>query len=377
MPLAPAAMRAPGGFTWWYLDALDGEGNGVVLIWSWGLPFLPGWTAAQRHAPLPAQEAPSLNVVIYRRGRPDFYLLQPWPAASASWDQESGVLTMGASRLHAPPAQAGEPATVTVSLDCPVSGGAGRLQGTIRVQGMVRQPVAAPGPPSAVAHDWSPVMPGARAEVDLTCADRRWRMTDLPAYHDRNAACCPIDRMGIRRWTWGRVSDAAGASRIWYCVEPEVEGQAPVWWGLEVEPDGRTVCRLLDAPRHRGWRWDRFGVAIPGHTRLQVQGTPWLTVRHVGTLDRGFFYVRTRARATGPGLTAADLPAITEWVLPQRVDRPWHLPLVRMAVDQAATGAPSSRFVGLFTGPRGGRLGRWWSGAGASAPPSLGVEVHP
>ena len=29
------------GFAWWYLDVVDAEGTGLVLIWSFGLPFLP------------------------------------------------------------------------------------------------------------------------------------------------------------------------------------------------------------------------------------------------------------------------------------------------------------------------------------------------
>ena len=64
---APEALTAPGGFVWWYLDLTDGAGNGVVLIWSFGLPFLPGYADAARkgQGQSPASR-PSLNVAVYK-----------------------------------------------------------------------------------------------------------------------------------------------------------------------------------------------------------------------------------------------------------------------------------------------------------------------
>ena len=77
----PATLQSSGGFLWWYLDLTDDDGNGMVLIWSFGLPFLPG-LASEARAGRPKQpaESPSVNVVLYRNGRADFCLLYTSPS---------------------------------------------------------------------------------------------------------------------------------------------------------------------------------------------------------------------------------------------------------------------------------------------------------
>jgi hypothetical protein len=76
----PAVLRNPGGFTWFYVDLVDEQGRGATLIWSWGLPFLPGYAKAARagHPQLPI-ERPSVNLVVYEGGREIFYLLSELP----------------------------------------------------------------------------------------------------------------------------------------------------------------------------------------------------------------------------------------------------------------------------------------------------------
>jgi len=49
----PAVLRSPGGFTWFYVDLVDGQGRGATVIWSWGLPFLPGYARALFDALVP------------------------------------------------------------------------------------------------------------------------------------------------------------------------------------------------------------------------------------------------------------------------------------------------------------------------------------
>ena len=50
-----ALLDVPGGFLWCYLDLVDATGDGLVLVVSFGLPFLPGGSSAR--ALLPVDEA--------------------------------------------------------------------------------------------------------------------------------------------------------------------------------------------------------------------------------------------------------------------------------------------------------------------------------
>ena len=80
-------LRSAGGFTWFYVDLVDDRGNGATVIWSWGLPFLPGYASAARAGrPQLPIERPSVNVVVYQGGRERFYLLSElrrWPLLAA------------------------------------------------------------------------------------------------------------------------------------------------------------------------------------------------------------------------------------------------------------------------------------------------------
>ena len=75
-PTDGRALDVPGGFLWWYVDLVDDHGDGLVLIASFGLPFLPGLLdAARRGAPLAPRERPALSLALYRGGKTSFYVL--------------------------------------------------------------------------------------------------------------------------------------------------------------------------------------------------------------------------------------------------------------------------------------------------------------
>ncbi|CAN0598748.1 unnamed protein product, partial [Laminaria digitata] len=127
-PLDPSLREAAGGFAWWYVDHVDAAGDGLVLIWSFGLPFLPGYlNASRRQTPERPGARPSLNLVLYEKGRPSFYLLQEYPEQSASWRPSEWQLADSHIKLT----EDGARRTLDVHLDCPLPRNPGRLQGSL------------------------------------------------------------------------------------------------------------------------------------------------------------------------------------------------------------------------------------------------------
>jgi hypothetical protein len=349
MPETAAAMRAPGGFCWWYIDAIDAAGNGFVLIWSFGLPFLPGHTSAARAGRAPASaDAPALNVVVYRDGRPDFYLLQRYSPEEAHWDG-NGVWSFGRTRIASRELGDGS-REVVAAIDADVPGCAEPLVGEVRLFGRARLEAKEPATTTEeeVGHWWSPICTGARADLQLHCGDSAWSWNG-PAYHDRNASLHPIDRLGIRRWMWARFCDGE-TTWVLYEVEPLVATATRIVHWIAMRGDGTVDVQTAvvgSRKRARGL----FGAPHFAVTRFEAAGNT-LEIRDKRLLDDGFFYVRKAVELIVDGRSIAG---VAEEVLPGRVDRFWHRPLVRMAVHEAGR---SSMWLPLFSGARQGRLRR-------------------
>ena len=352
-------LRAPGGFAWWYVDVVTPEGDGVVLIWSYGLPFLPGYADGARRgrAELPG-DRPSVNVVVYRRGAPVFYLLQehpPEPVGSGDlgWEQR-----IGGSRFTR--RVEGGRFTLEASLDCEVPGSRERLVGTVRVEGVARLPADADDGGEAAgpgdAHVWTPLSGPARAMVALEQGGRTVAQLSGRAYHDRNTGRVPLHALGIARWAWGRVP-LADRERIYYLLWPETppaSSAAPLAMGVDVMADGRT--RRVELAVDEGGRERRGigGLRWPERVVLHAGGQPWMEVRHRRLADDGPFYLRLLSEAaTREGERATGW---SEIVHPGRVDLGAHRPFVRMRVHRV--GGPNSIWLPLFTGAREGRAGR-------------------
>jgi carotenoid 1,2-hydratase len=344
------------GFVWHYVDILDDDGNGIVLIWSLGLPFLPGLAAAARSGrPQAPASRPSLSFSVYRNGKPYAYLLHEMDPEQVEWSDSQSVWHLGDSHitLRNQPAGRGSPcgdAALEALLDCPVPGSDARMTARIEVRGarcaLDRQRVVL----SPHAHAWAPRLTCAAgravvAQDGHTLLDVRGR-----AYHDGNASPVALHELGIERWTWARVA-MPDREAVIYWMEAE-DGAAERAVLVEVRPDGVTTVKedvSIAVQRRSQSIW---GVDRPARLRVDAGGAPLcLEARHI--VDDGPFYQRLivqghQGQDTGWGMA--------EVVLPHRVDRAWQRPLVRMRVHRTA--AEDSLWLPLFSGPRTGRLAR-------------------
>lgn len=343
--LPDSVLAARGGFGWWYVDALDAAGNGVVIIWSWGLPFLPGYLSGVREGRGdPARARPSLNVAIYENGKPSFYLLQTYPEEAASTDGE-GNFRFGTTTIRRV-----EDGRLELKLDCEVPSSRHRLQGELRLEGSPIRLPASLAPSPRPHHRWTPVLGPSRLHGELRCGRQRFAFDGL-AYHDRNEGERPFDQLGIRHWIWGRLVTEA-RTRIWYlCFSDHGPDTA---WGVELQRGGEMQLHAGLRPELRGVRKGTFGTRTWDEVGLRhPDGTLFARARTRQRIDDGFFYARTVVEAASGGEEGLGM---AEWIEPGRIDRPRHRPLVRMAVH--ASEGPNSRWLPLFSGPRRGRIGR-------------------
>jgi len=341
LPHDRTLLDAVGGFAWWYVDLVDAAGDGLVLIWSFGLPFLPGVSRTKAGA------RPSLNVCVYRGGRSVLWLLQEYAPTEVFWERGTDRCTFGRSRFES--RVDGTLCRVDARLDCPLPGTSDRLTGTFTAKG-ARVSHDAPNPGE---HQWTPLLAAATGEADLRVGGTTFALAGR-VYHDRNGSQTPLPSLGIDHWIWGRAS-LGSSERVWYLLWPE-DGGAVRAIGMEIGSDG-AVGGPLDLEVTRGpARRGGWGMPWWEHLvlrRRDVPEQPWLEVRHAPPVEDGPFYLRFPVRASGGG---RDGLGWGEAVRPDRVDVPWMRPFVGMRVHRPA--GPNSLLVPLFVGLREGRVGR-------------------
>lgn len=347
-PLNRSLLQSRGGFAWWYLDLVNEDGDGLVLIWSFGLPFLPGYAQAAREgAPQLASQRPSLNVVVYEGGREQLYLLQEYAPEQAEWIEGTERCRFGDSWLES--RWEGSERCVQVQLDCPLPGTTDRLTGSIRARGLGS---VVPDSASDQSHSWTPLLAAGEGVARLSVGGQAREVLRGRVYHDRNGSTQALHELGIERWIWARVA-APGRELVAYLVWPEGGGE-PTCHGLELHSDGRVqVHRSVEVVELKSRR-GLYGMRGWRRLSLAVDGAPWLTLAPTHHVEDGPFYLRDMVSASTPD--EQGLVGVAEVVSPHRVDLDLHRPMVRQRVHHVEGENPW--MVPWFTGDREGRWGR-------------------
>ena len=357
-------LGCPGGFTWFYVDLIDAQGQGATVIWSWGLPFLPGYAGAARagRPELPI-DRPSVNIVVYGEGRERFYLLSELPRSECAWNADGRSWRLGDSTFtwkDRPGAPGAAPTrTVEAILDLALPTG-GRVTGELRLSGPLRRDCSRIPPPDYVndpadspagsTHTWTPMIAASEGSLELHTPSGDLRINGR-AYHDRNSASVPLHDLGIHSWWWGRLA-LPGRDLVFYRLTPSDPAGSPRNLVVELAADGssRTLETKLEPGRIRrsswGLRWPEAATFLdPDGRRVEVEVS--------SVLDNGPFYQRYLLR----GRCGDDEGyGVGENVVPDRVDTDLLRPLVRMRVHRSA--GPNSMWLPLFSGDSAGRWTR-------------------
>lgn len=359
-PLPRPLLDARGGFAWWYVDLVDDAGNGVVVIWSYGLPFLPGYaSAARRGAPERPGDRPSLNVAAYAGGKLIGYVLEEYPPDQAWWREGDAEWCFGRSRIVS--ALSGGRRFVDISLDCAVPGSSERLVGQVRVEGAVCR---SPSPAEAALaetspHRWTPLVGLAHGTASLRAGDKTWVHTRGRAYHDRNGGDRALHDLGIHTWLWGRCS-FPGEELVYYALWTDAgpEPSTTLVWSLDeaggMQPrHGSTVVGPRARARYGMPVWPKLGLQLSARSQGKTLGAERVEVERVSRVDDGPFYVRSLTRARRGGAVGHG---VEEIIRPDRIDRAWERPLVRMRVHNVDR--ENSMWLPLFVGSSDDRLRR-------------------
>ncbi|MGF1508093.1 MAG: carotenoid 1,2-hydratase [Myxococcota bacterium] len=193
----------PGGYAWWYLDALSADGTeGLTIIAFIGSVFSPYYAWSGRSDP---EDHCCLNVVVYRP-RGGRWTMTERGRQSLRRDPEQ--LMIGPSRLH----WSGRELVIDVN--------EGTFPFRTPVVGQVRLT------PEFVnrrqfdlgdAHWWWPLAPRCRVEVRFQRPNLRWNGT---GYLDSNRGDAPLET-GFLEWNWSRCALREGAAILYDVVRAD------------------------------------------------------------------------------------------------------------------------------------------------------------
>jgi carotenoid 1,2-hydratase len=194
---------APGGYGWWYIDALSDDGaQGLTLIVFLGSVFSPYYAFARRRAAKAGRSVDPLNhaafnVALYGRRGARWAMTE---RGSGSIQREPTALCIGPSSLS----WNGDCIVADLSEVCaPLPR---RIRGKLKLWPRSVCPLSFVLEDSG-RHRWAPLAPSARIEVDLREPALRWQGE---AYMDSNFGDEPLER-AFESWNWSRGGTRDGA----------------------------------------------------------------------------------------------------------------------------------------------------------------------
>lgn len=199
------------GYAWWYVDALSDDGeHGLTIIAFVGSVFSPYYASARRRAAARGNAGAdpldhcSLNVSIYSAGE------KHWTMTERRRDavqRDATMLRIGPSSLR----WEGNANTLTIDIDEVTVPWPSRLRGRI-VLSVPNLGQAAFNLDDRGRHQWRPLAPSARVDVQLDQPARRWQGA---AYFDGNRGDEPLE-LAFSDWQWCRAALGDGNTAVLY-----------------------------------------------------------------------------------------------------------------------------------------------------------------
>jgi carotenoid 1,2-hydratase len=301
-----------GGYLWWYIDALsDDSQHGLTIIAFVGSVFSPYYAWARSRSPdglADPENHCALNVALYGQGGSHWSMTERGRSAIHRSPHEYRI---GRSRM------AWEAGGLTIDIDEVTSPIPRRVRGRVRLhtEGVCSFLTALD---AAGHHQWGPIAPCARVEVEFDQPGLRWSGR---AYMDANQGSEPVER-AFQEWDWARSEMADGSTAVIYDVRP-LPGLGPDRVIAQCfAPDGSN--RPFTAPARQ--RLPRSAWGIARTMRSDADVVPQVTQ----SLEDTPFYARAvlSAGVLGEKVTAMhetlNVPRLVSW--PVRLMLPWRMP---------------------------------------------------
>ena len=339
------AGEHPGGYEWWYFDALSDDGRDcLVVIFLVGFIFSPNYNRSvarylhDNKEPVPRPvDYPAVAVTYYRDGRPVYRAINEFSARDFSAGRTWPECHIGNSYFKLDESGG----RYALELDAVLWRGR-------RLRGSFAWDILAVSPSDGFsektphgAHNWNLVAPRCRVTGRLSVAGRNGQTQHKQefsgtGYHDHNhdGRWLPAT---VAEWDWGRAHFSDATTAVYYRYREHGATEAAGYLLLATPDNLQTYPAQIVA---HGTRQHYFGLRYARELTITAENLRLeITSRRV--LDGSFFYLRCQDTATlidaaGNRQTA---PAITEYLAPRALRWPWLRWLINMRIGRGGRGA--------------------------------------
>ncbi len=269
----------PGGYAWWYVDALSDDGQfGLSIIAFIGSVFSPYYYWAGRRDPA---NHVAINVGLYAPGRKRWTMTE---RGRNSLAVEERAIRVGPSSME------WTPECLTVRLNEKIFPTRAPIRGVIRLFPKALFNTAY-SLDAAARHRWEPIAPIARVEVELEAPSMRW---SGHGYFDCNSGDEPLEA-AFSTWDWSRAA-LKDAATVLYDVRDHGGGERPL--SLRFNADGSVTP--FEATSRAAFSNTFWGIERASRTDDPATATV------VQTLEDTPFYARSvlRSRVCGEMATS-------------------------------------------------------------------------
>ena len=298
---------APGGYVWWYVDALSDDGkHGLTFIAFIGSVFSPYYAFARKRGAGDPENHCALNVALYgprgkrwamtERGRAGLY-------------RDVATLAIGPSDLS------WDGTALTFRIDEVTVPLPSRIRGTVRLYPSNLTNYTAMLDAEGL-HRWSPLAPSSRIEVELQQPALQWNGS---AYLDSNCGDGPLEDT-FASWNWSRAGLRNGAAVLYDVARCGGERQA-----LALRFDHAGAVEEMTQPppvelRKTFWRMPRTTRADAGAASIvkTLEDAPFYSRSILATCLQGEMAVAVHESLSLDRFTSLPVQLMLPFRMPRR-----------------------------------------------------------
>ncbi len=303
--------KPPGGYEWWYFDAISLDKNwSVVIIFYEGNPFSPEYIQYSDHSPA---DHPAISVSLYHKGKCEYYSFQEYKSGKFHWNDEEQTVSLGTNFFRRE--EAGGLVEYELLINQALASGH-TIEAKLKFlsetcdEDLIEES-------EEELHRWNLLQPRAKVTGSVNINGRKGKRSigfTGTGYHDHNVGYEPM-KDSFDDWYWGRFHFKR-STLIYYLMNQDGKEQKKGW--LIDQKEGKVIDLLEE---HELLDHQKTLLGLNSARKLKLTGKQTeVSIQQSTILDNGPFYQRFLSECImNNGSEISSATGISEYIKPGRI----------------------------------------------------------